>query len=123
MSTLLLIGVGGASGALARHAVNQVASTQFDSVLLGTFIANISGSLILGLSLGFLSSHTAWQEEARLFLAVGFLGSYTTFSTLSVASVQLLERGDLSSAAINLAGSVALGLIAALAGLLVGRAI
>ena len=119
----LLIGLGGALGAVARHAVDQVAASQLDSSHIGTFIANTSGSFILGLLVGLLSSHPAWPEETRIFLAVGLLASYTTFSTLSVAIIQQLEKGDVSSAAVNLGASVLLGLTAAVAGMILGRAI
>ena len=123
MSYFLLIGVGGALGAVARHAVDQIAVTQLGSSLIGTFVANISGSFILGLLAGLLLSHPAWPAEMRMFLAVGLLGSYTTFSTLSVATIQLLEKGDISVAATNLGASVLLGLAAAVTGMMLGRAI
>ena len=123
MQYLLLVGLGGALGAMARYAVNQAAIMQFGSSLVGTFIANVSGSFFLGLLMGFLSSHSVWPEETRIFLAVGFLGSYTTFSTLSLATIQSLQRGDVTTAVINLGASVLLGLTAALGGLILGRAL
>ena len=123
MSHVLLIGLGGALGAIARHAVNQATITLLGSSLAGTLIANISGTFLLGLLVGLLSSHAALSPEIRIFLTVGFLASYTTFSTLSVATIQLLEKGDLSLAAINLGVSVLLGLVAAIAGMMLGRAI
>ena len=58
-----------------------------------------------------------------MLAAVGFLGSYTTFSTLSMATVTLLEEGNVSGAAVNLTATVVLGLAAAFAGLLLGRAV
>ena len=111
MSHVLLIGLGGALGAVARHAVDQVTITQLGSSFVGTFIANISGTFLLGLLVGLLSSHPAWPA------------SYTTFSTLSVATIQLLEKGNLSGAAVNLGASVLLGLTAAVVGMMFGRAI
>ena len=108
---------------MARYGVNHLVLTHFDSFLLGTFPVNISGSFILGLLVGLLSSHPIWPGETRMFLGVGFLGSYTTFSTLSVATIQSLQKGDVSTAAINLGASVLLGLTAAFAGLMLGRAI
>ncbi len=123
MQYLLLVGVGGALGAMARYSVDQLATSYTGSTLLGTFLANISGSLILGLLVGVLSNHDIWPAETRMFLAVGFLGSYTTFSTLSLATVQLLQKGDLSTAALNLGASIFLGIGAALIGFVVGKAI
>ena len=115
--------MGGDLGAMARYSVDQLATSYTGSTLLGTFLANISGSLILGLLVGVLSNHDIWPAETRMFLAVGFLGSYTTFSTLSLATVQLLQKGDLSTAALNLGASIFLGIGAALIGFVVGKAI
>ena len=123
MQYLLLVALGGALGAVARYGVNQLVLNHFGSLLLGTFLANISGSFILGLLVGLLPSHPTLSTETRMFLAVGFLGSYTTFSTLSVATIQLLQKGDMFTAVINLGGSILLGLIAAVAGLMLSRAI
>jgi len=123
VSNVLVIGLGGALGAVARHAINQVALTKFGSPLIGTFVANISGTFLLGLLVGFLSSHPVWPAEIRIFLTVGFLASYTTFSTLSVETIRLLDKGDLPSATVNLGASVLLGLAAAVIGMMLGRTI
>ena len=123
MQYVLLVGIGGALGAMARYCINQLVVIYLGSFLLGTFIVNISGSFILGLLMGLLSSHPTLSTEARIFMSVGFLGSYTTFSTLSVATVQSLQKGDIATAAINIGASVLLGLTAALAGLMLGRTI
>ena len=123
MLYITLIGVGGAFGAIARHVVNQMAMTQLNSSLMGTFVVNISGSFVLGIFAGILSSYPNLPEETRLFMAVGFLGSYTTFSTFSLATIQLLEKGDLFNALINIVSTIIIGLVAAMAGLVIGRAI
>ena len=123
MLYITLIGVGGAFGAITRHLVNQMAITQLNSSLMGTFIVNISGSFVLGILAGVLSSYPNLSEETRLFMAVGFLGSYTTFSTFSLATIQLLEKGDLFNALINIGSTIIIGLMAAIAGLIIGRTI
>ena len=123
MQTLFLVGFGGALGAISRYWINTIVLAQFNSSLLGTFLANTSGSFVLGLFVGLLTSHPTWSLETRMFVAVGFLGSYTTFSTLSVATVQSLQKGDILTAAINLGASVVLGLLAAFIGILIGRAL
>lgn len=122
MAYWILVAVGGASGAVARYAVDRLAVTHLGSSLTGTFIVNISGSFVLGLLVGLLLSHPDWPAETRMLLGVGFLGSYTTFSTLSVATVQSLENGDVLNAAVNIGASVVVGLTAAAAGLVIGRA-
>ena len=122
MAHILLIGFGGALGALARHAVTELTNTLPVSSITGTFIVNISGTFLLGLVVGLLSSHSAWPPELKVF-PYAFLASYTTFSTLSVATIQLLERGDLSIAAVNLGASILFGLTAAVIGMMLGRTI
>ena len=119
----LLVAVGGALGALSRYAVDQAVNGLFGATVLGTFAANISGSFLLGLVVAAAAGRAGLSEEARLFAAVGFLGSYTTFSTLTVASVQLAADGDWTRAAMNVVGSVVVGLLAAFGGVLVGRAV
>ena len=117
------VACGGALGAISRHAVNLAVMNLMGSSLVGTFIANITGSFILGLLIAFWEPRGDFPTEHRLFLAVGFLGSYTTFSTLAVATTQSFESGDIGRAALNLGGSIAVGLAAAFAGLALGRAI
>ena len=118
-----LIAVGGALGAMSRYAVDRAVNDTFGTTVLGTFAANITGSFLLGMVVAAASGRLGLSEEARVFAAVGFLGSYTTFSTLTVAGVQLAAEGDLARAALNILGSIAIGLIAASAGLLLGRAV
>ena len=122
MVNLILVAAGGASGALIRYVVDKVALAQLGSSATGTFFVNVSGSFLLGLLAGFFFSNPiGWSVEARLLLTVGFLGSYTTFSTLSVATVNSLESGDVFNAAINIGASVVFGLLAAAAGLAIGK--
>ena len=118
----ILVAVGGALGAVSRYGIDRAVEAAIGPTVLGIFIINVTGSFLLGVFVA-ASAGEDWPSSARLLIAVGFLGSYTTFSTLTVASVQLAESGDLTRAALNILGSIAVGLIAALAGILVGRAI
>ncbi len=117
----MLVAVGGALGAVSRYAVDRAVNGVFGTLTLGTFTANISGSFLLGLLVAAAAARTGISDEARAFAAVGFLGSYTTFSTLTVASVQIASYGDWMRAAVNIIGSVVCGVIAAFVGILVGR--
>ena len=92
------VACGGALGAISRHAVNLAVMHLMGSTLVGTFVANITGSFVLGLLIAFWEPRD-FPSEHRLFLAVGFLGSYTTFSTLAVATTQSFESGDIGRAA------------------------
>ena len=119
----VLIAVGGALGAVSRYAVDRAVNESLGTTVLGTFAANVSGSFLLGLLAAASVGRLGLPEEFRVFAAVGFLGSYTTFSTLTVASVQLASDGDWLRATMNIIGSVVVGLLAASAGLLLGRAV
>ncbi len=121
MYHLLLVALGGSLGAVARYTIDQLAITYLNSSLAGTFIVNISGSFVLGLLLGITSANNIWPEGPKLFLSVGFLGSYTTFSTLSVATIHSAQKGDIYTAIINMGVSIVVGLSAALLGILLGK--
>ena len=123
MAYFLLVALGGAAGAVARYGVDRVVVAHLASTLVATGIVNISGSFVLGLLAGLLGPRSGLPDEVTMLVAVGFLGSYTTFSTLSMATVTLLEEGNVSGAAMNLSASVVLGLAAAFAGLMMGRAV
>ena len=120
---LLLIALGGAMGAVSRYAVDRaVANALGYPSLLGVFLINITGSFALGMFLSAADNHTSWPAGIRTLVAVGFLGSYTTFSTLTVATMQTAIMPDLPKAALNILGSIVIGLAAAMAGIIVGRA-
>ena len=121
MTTLLLIAVGGALGALSRYYLDTAVTRLLGASLLGIFIVNVTGSFLLGVLISASGTQTAWQLNTRLFAAIGFLGSYTTFSTLTVASVELVRDGDLMRATFNIGGSVIVGLAAAGLGLYTGK--
>ena len=127
MTPYLIVALGGALGAISRYALDRaVTAAVGGQTVLGILLINVTGSFLLGV---FVAASAAvadgqgWPSSARMLVAVGFLGSYTTFSTLTVASVQLAQSGEIGRAALNIVGSVCLGLLAALAGILAGRAI
>ena len=124
MTPWLLVAAGGAFGALLRYAIDRAFETMLGyPTVIGIFAINVSGAFLLGIFVSLSGSISLSNPEARLFLATGILGSYTTFSTLAVATSQFAESGDLTRAALNILGSVAIGLAAAFAGLAAGRAI
>ena len=120
--TLLFLAVGGAFGAVSRYLVQgwvqDLAGGRFP---WGTFVVNISGSFALGLVFALAMDRAVLAPEVRVPLMVGFIGSYTTFSTLMLESWVLVEEGDLTRMLFNLIGSVAVGMVAVVAGLAVGR--
>ena len=109
--------IGGAVGAPARYLLDGFVQDRVTGVFpWGTFVVNVSGSLILGVVTG-LALYHGLGPLPKTVLAVGFCGAYTTFSTFSYETVRLLEEGSVGLAAGNALGSVAAGLAAAALGL------
>jgi CrcB protein len=124
MNRFLLIAIGAVLGANARYLVGLWAAQRFGiNFPYGTAIVNITGSLILGFLVAWGTSHTGLSPELRLLLAVGFLGSYTTFSSFAVESLQQFESASLGSALLNLFVNNGLGLAAAWVGMLLAKSI
>ena len=90
---------------------------------IGTLIVNVSGSFLLGIILVAAARQGEHGSAIRLLLAVGLCGGYTTFSTFSADTIGLLERGGTGLAAMNVAASVALALVATFAGAALARAL
>ncbi len=121
MTQFVIVGFGGALGAMARYGVDIFMVNRFAATYIGTFIVNVTGSFLLGIFIGLGVSQIQWPPEIRNLFAVGFLGSYTTFSTLSVATILLAHKGELMSASINLAATILFGLAVAAFGFYIGR--
>lgn len=90
---------------------------------IGTFVANVSGAFLLGFFMTFTARRVPVSLDARRFVAVGVLGSYTTSSTLSHQIWELIEDGNLAAASANAAGSLIAGLLAVAAGVALARRI
>src|SRR5665213_4466253 len=123
MGILFAVGVGGGLGALARYdiaAALQPAGVAFN---WGILIVNVSGGLVMGLIVEASALKLNLSPELRAFLTVGILGGYTTFSTFSLDSALLLQRGEYAQAAAYVIGSVVLSILALFAGLWLVRTI
>lgn len=120
---VLLVAAGGAIGAVLRYVLGGwIQGRLGPDFPWGTFIVNVSGSLLIGVVLG-LVERGALSAEARLFLAVGILGGYTTFSTFSYETLQLIEDGNLASTLLNALGQVAASLVAVYVGVVISRSL
>jgi CrcB protein len=118
----LLVFVGGGLGATLRHAVNMMCARAFGTAFpYGTFLINISGSLVMGLIAGYLAFKGAASQPWRLFIMTGILGGYTTFSAFSLDSMLLYERGEIGLAAFYVIGSVVIAIAGLMAGLTLMR--
>lgn len=121
MGMLFSVGVGGGLGALARYYIAgwiQPAGAQFN---WGIFIVNITGGLLMGLIVEASALKLNLSPELRSFLTMGILGGYTTFSTFSLDSALLLQKGQYGLAAAYMVGSVVLSIAALFAGLWIAR--
>ena len=115
---LLYIALGGAVGAVARYGVGGWVQDRAGFAFpWGTLVVNVVGSLLIGFTLRYVEA-VRLGPEIRALLAVGVLGAFTTFSTFSYETVALLEEGAWRRALAYTIGSVALGIVAVYAGML-----
>lgn len=116
---IALLLVGGAVGAPARFLIDGLVRDRVAGDFpWGTVVINVSGSLVLGLVTGLVLYH-GLADVPRVALGTGFCGAYTTFSTYSFETFELLERGEVRRGVANALGSMAVGLAAAAVGLAV----
>jgi CrcB protein len=123
MGVILSVGVGGGLGALLRYFVAgwvQPAGATFN---WGIFAVNIAGGLLMGMIVEASALKLNLSPEMRAFLTTGILGGFTTFSTFSLDSVLLLQKGEYALAAFYVIGSVVLSILALFAGLYMVRAL
>ncbi len=117
--TLAYVALGGALGAVARYGISGwVYDRMGETFPWGTVAVNVLGCLALGAVVRWLQV-SAVPPEIRPFLTIGLLGAFTTFSTFSYETVALLQEGQWLRAGLYVGGSVALGLIAMVAGMAV----
>jgi fluoride exporter len=122
--TLVLIAAGGAAGAVARFVVDNAVLDRFGGAFpLGILVVNLSGAFVLGLLAALIVDRGVLPADLRSPLMVGFLGAYTTFSTLMLDSWRLFEDGLPLLALANIAGSTVLGVVAVVGGLVLGRSL
>lgn len=121
--TFLAVGAGGALGALARYvAAGWVQTATGDFFPWGTLTVNAVGSALLGFLMTWLQATVA-SPEIRQLITIGFLGSFTTFSTFSYETVAMLRDGDWWRAGGYLTGSLLIGLMAVWAGMQVANSL
>ncbi|ODT74989.1 MAG: camphor resistance protein CrcB [Pelagibacterium sp. SCN 64-44] len=123
MQAFLLVGAGGAIGSMARYGMSVLVGRFWTAGFpLATLLVNIVGSLLMGVLIGVLARTTPqMSSEIRLFVAVGVLGGFTTFSSFSLDTIVLIERGALAQALLYVALSVVICLVGLYLGLLITR--
>jgi CrcB protein len=124
MSTTLLIGAGGALGAMARYLlsswISRIMGTQFPWAIL---CVNVAGCFAMGLVAGLGKQLFDLSHEMKMFLATGILGGFTTFSAFSLDAVHLAQRGAIADFALYVSASVVGSVAALVAGLVLMRAV
>ena len=115
--TILFIALGGALGSVARYLFSTTVLRVTGSLFpLGTFAVNVVGCFVFGLIAGAAEQRVQLTPEWRLFLLVGVLGGFTTFSSYAFESFALVRDGQFAWAGLNVAGQVVAGLVGMWAG-------
>lgn len=124
MHIILSIACGGAIGAVSRYMLSSVIQNMTsNSFPYGMLLCNILGSMILGILYDSLSKGSFFSENIKLFIQVGILGSFTTFSAFSLESFLMFEKGDYNSAIIFILLSVILSIGGLVSGIFFFRVI
>ncbi|MBT3362657.1 MAG: fluoride efflux transporter CrcB [Chloroflexi bacterium] len=122
MREVLLVGVGGALGAMSRYGVSRAMIRLIgESFPYGTLVVNCLGSLLIGLLMQTLLGSDLVPSSLRLALIVGFLGAFTTFSAFSYETVTYFKNGSWHLGAANIAANVVLGIGFVLLGMAIAR--
>jgi CrcB protein len=122
VATIVGIAFGGALGAVARYGLDEAIGRRAGAFPWGILVVNVTGAFLIGVAVEALEPRfeDSWVRAA---IVTGFLGAYTTFSTLSLDTYRMLDRGELDQAFANVAGTMFLGLFAVWLGIRVGRAL
>jgi CrcB protein len=117
------VAMGGAVGSVARYFVAQIQHPTWTGFPYGIFVVNVSGGFVMGLLTELMALKFNVTPETRAFLTTGVMGGYTTFSTFSLESALLIQRGALVTATGYVVGSAVLSILALFCGLWIVRAL
>ncbi len=113
MQEIIVVGIGGFIGAVARYLLSNVVHRIFHSTFpWGTFIVNITGCFLIGCLMFMVENRVPVSDQMRLFLGIGVLGAFTTFATFSQEIIDLLRNGQGWLALMNILLSVTFGVLA-----------
>ncbi len=117
MKHILLVFLGGGFGSVLRFIIGKYLNNAENAIPYGTFIANILGSLLIGIILGMAAKNDSLTQNQTLLLATGFCGGFTTFSTFAYENHVFLKSGDFTSFAIYTIASFIIGFLAVFFGM------
>ena len=117
MKQILLVFLGGGFGSVLRYILGKYLNNVENSFPYGTFLANIIGSLLIGIILGMAAKNNTLSQNQTLLLATGFCGGFTTFSTFAYENHVFLKSGDFTSFAVYTIASFVVGFLAVFLGM------
>ncbi|AXT63764.1 fluoride efflux transporter CrcB [Aquimarina sp. AD10] len=121
MKQILLVFLGGGTGSIARYLISKYLNSTASNIPYGTFTANVLGSLIIGIILGLAVKNNSVSQNTVAFLATGFCGGFTTFSTFAHENHLFLKSGDFVNFIIYAIGSFAIGLLFVFLGMFITK--
>ncbi len=116
MKAIFLVFIGGGFGSVLRFILSKTLNSSISGIPYGTFVANVLGSLLIGLILGLSAKENILTQNQTLLLATGFCGGFTTFSTFAYENHVFLKSGDFVSFALYSIASFVLGFLAVFLG-------
>ena len=117
------VALGGGIGSVARYFVAQIQSPIWTGFPYGIFLVNVSGGFVMGVLVELMALKFSVSPEVRAFLTTGIMGGYTTFSTFSLESALLIQKGAIATASAYVVGSALLSILALFCGLWLVRAV
>jgi CrcB protein len=122
MIKYFVVGLGGFIGAIARFWLGAYISNRLGTRFpYGTFVINITGSFLIGLTITLLAERTHWNPNWRYLIPIGFIGAYTTFSTFEYETMRSIQDGEFVIAFLNVSLSLVVGFISVWGGVVTGR--
>jgi fluoride exporter len=122
MMKYLIVGIGGFLGSVLRFWLGGYIGNRLGTRFpYGTFVINVVGSFLIGLTVTLLTERTHWNPNLRYLIPIGFIGGFTTFSTFEYETFRSVQDGQFLIAALNVGLSVVLGFLGVWSGVIAGR--
>ena len=123
LKEVIAVFIGGGLGSVLRFLVNKIEIISDNNFPYSTFISNFLGCLILGLVLGYFIKNENPNSILFVFLTIGLCGGFTTFSTFSNESLQLIQNGDILTFLAYIFGSLVIGILSVYGGVIIFKSL